>query len=234
MTVLSLRELETAADCHAAAGLFTALWGVEIVPGELLVALARSGNYVAGAWEDDELVAAAMGFFGQRSASGQEGTLHLHSHIAGVLPHAQGRGLGAAIKAHQRTWALDRGLHEIRWTFDPLVRRHAGFNLNRLGAVGVAFVEDYYGALDDAMNAGEPTDRMVVSWDLTGERPPLGGGEDDVLCPLPEDILELRRRDPDEARRLRAEQREVLGAAFADGYLAVAVTPAGELRLSRH
>jgi predicted GNAT superfamily acetyltransferase len=231
---LVLRELETTDECHAGAGLFNALWATEIVHGELMVAMARSGNYVAGAWDGDALVGAAMGWLGREGD-----TDHLHSHIAGVVPEAQGRGVGYRLKMHQRSWALERGLTEIHWTFDPLVRKNAGFNLNRLGAVGVAFVEDFYGALDDAMNAGEPTDRMVISWALTGATGATGAApvpppaDDDVLCPLPDDIVGLRRADPDEARRHRAEQRKILTPAFADGYVAVAVTEAGELRLAR-
>lgn len=223
---VALRELRTPADCHAAADLFTALWGTEIVPGELMVAMAGSGNYVAGAWDGDRLVGAIMGWYGRRG-----GHEHLHSHIAGVRPDVQGAGIGYGLKQHQRSWAIERGIAEIRWTFDPLVRRNARFNLNRLGAVGVRFVEDYYGVLDDAVNANEPTDRMVVSWDLApkGAVPSTPG--DEVLVPLPDDIVTLRREAPAEAHRLRRELRAALTPAFEEGYRAVSVDDDGRLVL---
>ena len=36
--------------------------------------------------------------------------LHLHSHILGVLPDSEARGLGFELKQHQRRWCLERGV----------------------------------------------------------------------------------------------------------------------------
>jgi predicted GNAT superfamily acetyltransferase len=52
----------------------------------------------------------------------------------------------------------------MRWTFDPYAVRNAHFNLTVLGATGIRFLPDYY---------GKDTDRVLVSWDLTG--PPARG-----------------------------------------------------------
>src|SRR5699024_8773798 len=93
------------------------------VTTELLRALTKAGNYVTGAYDGAELIGACVGFFGEPAGAA------LHSHIAGVTGAARGRHVGFALKLHQRAWALRRGVREIAWTFDPLIRRNAYFNL---------------------------------------------------------------------------------------------------------
>lgn len=256
MSGVEVRAIDSAEECEAVAGLYAAIWAVpggeSPLPAEVLVALADSGNYVVGAHDEDgDLIGAAAGWLGRDTA----GTRFLHSHVAAVVPGRQGRGVGFALKQHQRDWARGAGLAEVRWTFDPLVRRNAWFNLTRLGAVGVRYVEDFYGVLDDAINAGDHTDRLVVHWSVedtpaldgtSGAYPVLDTDRDggpvlldadppdvDLAVWLPEDIEALRRTDLDVARRWRAAQRAVLVPAFDRGYRAVAVSPDGWLRLSR-
>jgi predicted GNAT superfamily acetyltransferase len=65
---------------------------------------------------------------------------------------------------HQWAWALARGIERISWTYDPLVRRNAFFNLARLRATPTAYLPDYYGTLSDTINAEAPTDRLLVTW----------------------------------------------------------------------
>jgi predicted GNAT superfamily acetyltransferase len=254
---VEVRGLTTADECHAASALYAEIWGLPVaespLAGEVLVALAHSGNYVVGAFTaSDALVGGATAWFGRDD----EGRPFLHSHIAGVVPASQGLGVGMALKQHQRRWARERGVAEIRWTFDPLVRRNAWFNLVRLGGVGVRYEEDYYGGLDDGINAGNATDRMVVHWvvDQPTERettPPAGaypvldvgrGDAPTIIDPdppdtdlavwLPEDIVGMRASHPDLARQWREAQRAVLAPAFARGYRATAVSPDGWLLLT--
>ena len=96
----------------------------------LLRALGHGGNYLVGAYRVDtgELVGASVAFFTEPLGAA------MHSHITGVLAGTAGRGVGAALKWHQRQWALERGLTRITWTFDPLIARNSYFNLTRLGA----------------------------------------------------------------------------------------------------
>jgi predicted GNAT superfamily acetyltransferase len=89
-----------------------------------------------------------------------EGELYLHSHVTGVMAAAAGRGVGRALKWHQRAWALERGIGRVRWTFDPAIRRNAVLNLVHLGAQVSGYAEDVYGRMQDARNAGLPTDRL--------------------------------------------------------------------------
>jgi len=161
-------ELGDVEETAAVTGLFGAIWGPgspSAMPAELLRALAHAGNYVAGAYDGDALVGAVVGFLGVRHDG-----VHLHSHVAGVLPRTQGRSVGFALKLHQRAWALARGIGQAEWTYDPLVRRNAYFNLGKLGATAVDFQPDFYGGMGDAINAGDLTDRCVAMWDLAAPR----------------------------------------------------------------
>ncbi|MFA9444827.1 GNAT family N-acetyltransferase [Egicoccus sp. AB-alg6-2] len=164
-------ELHDHADMPAVSGLFDAVWGRAgdagaIMAPEALTALAHAGAQVSGAYRDGALVGATAAFLGLAD----DGEVFLHSHVTGVVAGAAGRGVGRALKWHQRAWCLQRGIGRVRWTFDPLVRRNAVFNLVLLGARVVAYREDVYGRMQDARNAGAPTDRLVTDWDLTAPR----------------------------------------------------------------
>lgn len=154
----------------ALADLFGAVWGRDprmgpIVSAEILWAQSHVGGPVAAAYRNGALVAGSVGFVGTR-----DDVVRVHSHLAAVLPAHAGGGIGRALKWHQRAWCLDRGITTVEWTYDPLVRRNAVVNLVHLGARPVAWFDDLYGRMVDARNAGLPTDRLLVSWDLTGAR----------------------------------------------------------------
>jgi predicted GNAT superfamily acetyltransferase len=153
-------------DLQAAMELLACVWGTEPelppVNRDLMRAFVHSGNYVAGARLAGELVGVSVGFLGRH---GQR--VVLHSHITGVSAAAQGHSAGFALKQHQRAWAMRRGLTEITWTFDPLIRRNAYFNLAKLRAKIVAYEPAFYGPMGDRINAGDESDRCVILWSLT-------------------------------------------------------------------
>jgi predicted GNAT superfamily acetyltransferase len=162
---VDVRLLASIEEFRDASAIFDGLWGTgpanAQMPAELMRALAHAGNYAAGAWRDGTMVGAVVGFLGQ-DAKGP----HLHSHILGVSGGQQARGTGFALKQHQRAWALEHGLSRVTWTFDPLVRRNAYFNLHKLAADPEVYFENFYGAMTDAVNAGDESDRLFVSWQL--------------------------------------------------------------------
>ena len=110
-----------------------------------------------------ELLGACIGFFGPPAHA------ELHSHIAGVGPAGLGRAVGFALKLHQRAWCLRRDVRAIAWTYDPLIRRNGYFNLAKLGARPVEYLRNFYGTMDDAINGGTETDRLLVHWDLRSD-----------------------------------------------------------------
>ena len=104
------------------------------------------------------------------SSATTDSARYLHSYIAGVKERLRGSNVGFALKQHQRAWALGHGLTRVTWTFDPLVRRNAYFNLVKLGAAAVAFHRDFYGAMQDGVNAGDMSDRILIEWNLDSPR----------------------------------------------------------------
>jgi len=97
--------------------------------------------------------------------------LKMCSHMAGVLPAWQGRGLGARLKLAQRDAILAQGMTDwVTWTYDPLFRTNAVLNIRRLGAVCNTYKRDWYGVMKDGLNAGVPSDRCQVDWWLASTR----------------------------------------------------------------
>jgi predicted GNAT superfamily acetyltransferase len=180
-----------------------------------LTAISHAGNSVLIAERDGEPIGAALGVLGWADG------VHLHSHMVAVDPRVRSVGVGFALKLAQRDECLAHGVTEMRWTFDPLIRRNAHFNLVKLGAEVLAFHPDFYGVLADEVNGTDATDRFEVSWRLDG---PLGrhpATRTDLL--LPADYERLRREDPDAAGSMRTTSRGALSAASrirftGDGY----------------
>lgn len=228
--------LASPAEFRRAAGVLQEIWRSsqgEPMSAETLVALDFSGNYVSGAYIDDELVGVSAAFHTEDGG--------LHSHISGVLPQAQGRRIGFALKMHQRAWALRRDITRIGWTFDPLVRRNAHFNLVALGATASSYLLDFYGEMVDAFNPGDTTDRLFVDWDLTrtvpgdyaestGAAPVLTVGPDGepvaaelsgplLTVSLPEDLQQIGTYAQGASGRWRLALRRTMSHALNDGYV---------------
>ncbi|TVT07522.1 GNAT family N-acetyltransferase [Amycolatopsis bartoniae] len=246
---VTVREISDLGGCEAVYDLFDRIWRPDPrnppVTTELMRALTKAGNYVAGAYAGTELIGACVGFFGTPAAE------VLHSHIAGVAPGRAGRRVGLALKLHQRAWALRRGISAIEWTFDPLVSRNAYFNLAKLGAAVTEYLPNFYGGMRDGINGGDETDRLLVDWRLDapavltacagtpvvwsaeaerarGAAVALGRAGDEMPVPgtmagnvllvaVPRDIEKLRATDPGRATEWRAAVRETLGALLGGG-----------------
>ena len=165
------------------------------------------------------VLGATLGFLGW------SGGVHLHSHMNAVDPAHRGRGIGIALKLRQRAICLANGVDEMRWTFDPLIRRNAHLNLVRLGAEVVAFHPDFYGVLDDRITGRDRSDRFEVRWRLESPRTlralarhPRPQWRSAGGLALVADFERLRADDPEAAARVRNASRDAF-AAIADGTL---------------
>jgi predicted GNAT superfamily acetyltransferase len=237
-----LHELRGHRELAAAQRLFEEIWrpaqgNPPPMTAELLRALAHAGNYVAGAFAGTRMVGASAGFFTAPPDPG------LHSHITGVAPTGRHHGVGFALKVHQRAWALARGIRVVAWTFDPLVARNAWFNLAKLGARPTGYLEDFYGPMTDAINAGMASDRLLLAWELDDpavaaacagrpmQPPPVPAGAALAVGPGLEPVArrpgtpavtvavppELEALDPGQRRAWRQAVREALGRRLAAG-----------------
>lgn len=238
---VSIRQVETHAEYAACEELSRAVWGAadrNVVPRELLLTVQLNGGQVQGAFTADaSLVGFVFGFLGRR-----EDQLRLCSHQLAVRPEYRGRGIGVRLKLAQRDEALRRGLELITWTFDPLEARNAYLNLHRLGAIARRYERDHYGVMDDTLNRGLPSDRLEAEWWITrpgrdersaptqaaallsadADEVPMAPDLDlaraqAVLIQVPTDFQELKRRDPDLARRWRLASRSAFEAAIQAG-----------------
>ncbi|MEX2393320.1 MAG: GNAT family N-acetyltransferase, partial [Actinomycetota bacterium] len=167
VTVEPVTSLDQIADVI---GVFDRIWGTSDgsghLPAEVLRAQIHAGNYASCASLDGTIAGAVVGFLGLEA----DATVFLHSHILGVDAARHGGSIGFALKQDQRAWCLERGIDRVTWTYDPLVRRNAHFNLNKLGADAAAYLENFYGVMPDAINAGDDTDRLLISWPLLSDR----------------------------------------------------------------
>lgn len=226
-----IRLLHRADEMGPLVTLFQQVWGTPtpVVGVEMLCAVAHSGGYVAGVFEHGRAIGASLAFLGRHA-----GEPTLHSHITGVLPGIQHSGVGRAIKQHQREWAAAQSIVWITWTFDPLVRRNAWFNIEVLGAQVSEYLENFYGPMTDALNANDESDRLLVAWPTVADSgtssrlPSVEAGPGSALSvPTPDDIVALRRTDPAGAREWRHRVRRELGGALADGGAVVGFTRDG-------
>jgi predicted GNAT superfamily acetyltransferase len=191
---VGLRPFDRLEDAERVRTLVDVVWGAQVMPPELLRAFQHAGSVLIGAEVGEETVGFVFGF------AGLDPRLHLHSHMLAVLPPWRSHGVGVALKLAQRAWCIERGIDEVRWTYDPLVSRNAHLNLVKLGAEAVAFFEGFYGEMDDRLNRGDRTDRFEVRWRVGSDRaehaldaalaaPPLGAavlealGEGDPVAP---------------------------------------------------
>ena len=172
------------------------VWGEPLestIPVHVLVTTIHNGGGILGAYADDgpEETGGMVGLTywwpgldtprttPEGQAAEQTGwqakppalQLKMCSHMAGVLPPWRGTRLGLRLKLQQRAFILAQGMTDwVTWTFDPLIRTNAAFNLHRLGAVCSTYHVNLYGELPDELNAGVPSDRCQVDWWLDSTR----------------------------------------------------------------
>ena len=215
-TRVKILELTLHAEQSVARDIFDSTWsmdaGTEITPN-LLQAMVHSGSYLSGAFIDNKIVGAAFAF------PATNGGLHLHSHMTAVLPEFRDKGVGYSLKIDQWNWAKKKNHSDLSWTFDPLVRRNAKLNIAKLGVDISAYFPNFYGDMPDALNAGDESDRLMVSWRTDKDAPrarelitnPEHG---DILIEIPEDIVAIRSRNQSESMKWRRHVREQFMAAF--------------------
>jgi len=221
---------------------FETTWGTGRGPDRAtLQALDHAGNTLLVAVADDDgpdatepPLGATLGFLGW------SGGIHLHSHMNAVDPATRGRGVGVALKLRQRAVCLAHGITEMRWTYDPLIRRNARLNLVRLGAEVVAFLPDFYGELRDAISGTDRSDRFEVRWRMDSPRTsralargPLPDWRAQGGLALVADYEHVRAEDPEVAARLRDASHEAFAALVADPAVRVELDANGDYVFTR-
>ena len=227
MSQVIFRDLVSLAELKQSEDLQRAVWGPGDTPdnADLMLAIQHEGGLVAGGFVDGRMLGFLFAF-----PSATPGVQH--SHRLAVLPQARGLGLGSGLKWHQRDWCLQRGITRVRWTYDPLRAVNARLNIAALGGTAGTYLRDYYGAMP-GINAGLPSDRVVVDWQLdstavaaraAGTVPALPQAQ---RIPIPPDLDALLREDPQQALDMRIALRRTLTEGFAQGRRIIGFDPAG-------
>lgn len=227
-----IRDLDGVAEMKAAEALQLQVWGAADLPdnSDILLAIQHEGGLVAGAFRDGRLLGFVFSF--PTATAGVQ-----HSHRLAVHGDARGLGLGARLKWYQRDWCLTRGIHTVRWTYDPMRAINARLNIAALGATAGTYLVDYYGPME-GINAGLPSDRVLVEWDLAasgvaaraaGETAPAP--QADLRLPIPPDLDALIAADPAAALAARLDLRAAMRDAFARGLRVTGFDPAASCYL---
>ncbi len=229
---LDIRALTTHEEFQRTLGLQKKIWGFDegdVVAPRLFGVYRHIGGSVLGAFVGGRMVGYALAFAGFKSA----GRVYWHSHMTGVVPELQGRGIGRRLKLRQREEALAAGIDLIEWTFDPLQARNAYFNLERLGVVVREYAPNLYGITSSELHGSLPTDRLVAAWRLESPRvlKRIAGNlvdrdDSDGTIAIPKEIAALPR---EAALAIQARVRAEFRSAFAGGgeVTGFETTPAG-------
>ncbi len=161
---LVIRDITLVAEMHKAVGLQREVWrfdDIDAVGTGEMCAVLESGGSLIGAFAGDELVGFTYGWIGLH-----DGHIHLHSHLAAVMPNLQGQNIGYQLKMAQRDRMLARGIDTILWTVDPLQSRNANLNFNKLGVYCDKYFVNFYGEETSSVLHTFGTDRFLVTWPL--------------------------------------------------------------------
>ncbi|HXV98593.1 MAG TPA: hypothetical protein VEC93_09225 [Anaerolineae bacterium] len=172
----TIRDLESYSEMLVLRQLQREIWGLDkpdfgLYP-PFLYSVAKNGGMVLGAFDDEtgQMIGFLFGFLGREPG----GPLKLCSQTMGVLPAWRGQGIAEALKQTQRERVMAQKLPLVTWTFDPLEGPNAQLNLHKLRAISRTYWRDMYGSHFGALNAGLPTDRLVVEWWVNGQRAKSG------------------------------------------------------------
>lgn len=219
----------------------------DVIASSFLVIAPDTGGFTVGAYEDGRALGVAFGYGGY---------LHpepfLYSDFLAVVPEARSLGVGFELKRLQAMLALERGFQSVRWTVDPLRAINARLNFERLGALGIGYTRNKYGAdFGAGFYGGMPTDRLLLRWPLrtqrTAERltrdylprvdgsldsvPEVGAatlGASQLAVTIPADIDQLVRDDFEQAMRYRMDTRTKIESAFEAGYVISGTARSGD------
>jgi predicted GNAT superfamily acetyltransferase len=233
---IQIREIVVVAEMRAVEELQKEVWGIpdlDVVPATHLVAAREAGGVLIGAFEGEMLVGFVYGF-----PSFERGQLAHHSHMLAVKPDYRNFDLGRRLKLAQREHVKAQGIKLISWTFDPLQSLNAHFNFSKLGVVADRYLPNFYGEDAASFLHQTGTDRLWVSWFVSGKRVPQVSSapslievdvddsprrndlndQEPLAIEIPSNIDALQQLDRETARRWREETRWAFTKAIEAGY----------------
>ncbi len=140
--------------------------------GSLFIGAFAEADAGGFTFDGEHLVGFCYGFVGVRDKAvgfRDPANLRFYSQFAGVRKAFQRYGLGVLLKEYQREMVLDLlGVSSIICTYDPLTGVNANRNVHHFGMDVLEYLVDTYGGYGGLLNRQDvPTDRFLMSWDLT-------------------------------------------------------------------
>jgi predicted GNAT superfamily acetyltransferase len=180
--IVTIRELTSLEEFEACLDLQREGFGwsdVDLMPYRFFIVSRHVGGLVLGAFDNDRLAGFLSAIPGVR-----KGKPYWHSHMLAVTASHRDSGTGTRLKLAQKEHALQKGIHLIEWTFDPLVSRNAYLNIEKLGVI----VRRYYPAF-----YGGDSDRLIAEWWLTRKRPAIAGEQRRIRIPSDFEAAQAQR-----------------------------------------
>lgn len=162
---MTIRRAASMTDVGEISDLVESVTGYRDIHPAVLHTVIETGGHVAGAYDQQgRCVGGVYGLIGVR-----DGSPFLHSEMLAVQPDMRGTHVARALKLDQRAFALEAGMEQVTWTYDPLRGVNANLNIRLLGCNVVGYKVDMYGELP-GYSSGWPTDQLLLEWRLRSER----------------------------------------------------------------
>jgi predicted GNAT superfamily acetyltransferase len=223
---IAIRECSSIADFKQCIELERAVWkddDIGIMPIRLYMISKACNAPTIGAFESSGQL---VGFVHTMIALIDNHVVY-HSHLAAVVENLRHKDIGYRMKLAQRQHAINAGVAQIMWTFDPLQSRNAHLNINKLGAIIRRYEPNYYGeGLSTVFDSQVPSDRIFAEWwvssphvesVLAGNRPPIEGHSESIL--IPEDINKVRATSMEEHLKWRMQVRDAFQRKLTGGLI---------------
>jgi predicted GNAT superfamily acetyltransferase len=166
---VTIRDLISQDEFKETENIQREVWGfgdLDIVPAAHITAAKWAGGVAMGAFESGRMIGFVYGFPAMES-----GHISMHSHMLAVRKEYRRLHAGVQLKLAQRKKALEMGMKEISWTFDPLQALNARLNFARLGVISNRYLINFYGEeTSSPLHRGVGTDRLWVRWLVDSER----------------------------------------------------------------
>jgi len=142
------------------------IWGIQdidVTPTHIYSAVNKNGGVMLCAYIDNKPVAFSFGFYGKD----EDDSHYFYSHNMGVLKDYRHQGIGLLLKIELARQLLRKNVNLVKWTFDPLESANAYLNIHKLQATSYTYITNYYEEMQDSINRGVPSDRLIVHWNIS-------------------------------------------------------------------
>jgi predicted GNAT superfamily acetyltransferase len=162
---VAISPFRNLADYKACEDIQREVWrpqDIDIVPGPLLMVVARTGGILLGAYNSlGDLIGFVFSMLGVLNGESIQ-----HSYMLAVRTAYRNFDVGFKLKLAQRKEALKHKIKIMTSSFDPMLPMNGYFALGKLGAFANTYEENFCGETTGASDRGLPTDRLMTCWDL--------------------------------------------------------------------